>query len=583
MQTSTPESKHLGLRYLELKSLFELNKTLNATLNLEIILNHVLLTPMGRMMMSRGAVLLRQGSDRHFVIRAAKGVPAAFVGRMLELDFPCERSVTLKEHQGLPSGGASVLYEAGFRWLFPLCTGQTRLGFLAFGGKFGAPDLSDEERDYLHSIAHIAAMAIHNSLTFQELREANKKLDKRVQELNTLFEISRELNSCLDISKIAHLLAYAVMGEFLIHRCVVALRFPGEELRLVVAKGVQGAGDQLEGWRLADGAWVEGFTSPVLVRQLMGREKAFAGWLEGGIQYGIPMRSPKGLRGILGVGAKVTGEELSEEELAFLSTIANEASIAIENTLLIEEMLEKQRMEEELAIAQEIQRKLLPEECPKLETFQIAGTNVPSREVGGDYFDCFFIHEDALGIAIADVSGKGAPAALLMANLQASLRALASVDSDLKSLMSRINRLICQNTSPDKFITFFFGRLDPTHRCLRYCNAGHNPPMLFRGDGEVEFLERGGLLLGLFPDAPYEDGSVELEPGDVLVLYTDGITEALNAREEEFGEERLVEVVRSVGHRSSSEIVQAIQQAVEDFTGGTPQADDFTLVVVKAR
>ncbi len=276
----------------------------------------------------------------------------------------------------------------------------------------------------------------------------------------------------------------------------------------------------------------------------------------------------------------------SEDELGDLATSFNVMAGAVKKGR--EEAIERERLERELETARQIQEKLLPHEMPKLPGFEIAGTSLPSQQVGGDYFDFLDMGTGQLGIAIADVSGKGIPAALLMANLQASLHAQVIKKGSVADVASRMNSLLVKSTDTHMFATFFYGILDQVKSTFTSTNAGHNPPLLFRVDGKIKRLEAGGLVLGFLPDQNYTQQTVKIKQGEVVVLFTDGITEAAGPSsgkisENLFGEERLIEVVRASLAKSAIEIQAAILQAISDHTANAPQYDDITLVVIKRK
>jgi sigma-B regulation protein RsbU (phosphoserine phosphatase) len=238
-----------------------------------------------------------------------------------------------------------------------------------------------------------------------------------------------------------------------------------------------------------------------------------------------------------------------------------------------------QQQEEELKRASEIQQMLLPSKLPQLAGAQIAGAWQPAREVGGDYFDVIQLDERRIGICVGDVAGKGITAALLMANLQASFRAFATADASPQVVCAKLNKFLCANTAPGKFVTFFYAVLDADGRALTYENAGHSPGLLLHRDGTTESLRGGGAVLGALPDWTYQDHAARVQPGDKLLLSTDGITEAENDRLEEFGEERLLEVARA-RDGSALDIQRAIMQEVTTFCNGNFR-DDATLLVVR--
>jgi sigma-B regulation protein RsbU (phosphoserine phosphatase) len=238
-----------------------------------------------------------------------------------------------------------------------------------------------------------------------------------------------------------------------------------------------------------------------------------------------------------------------------------------------------QQQEEELKRAREIQQMLLPSTLPQLAGVQIAGAWQPAREVGGDYFDVIQLDKDRLGICVGDVAGKGITAALLMANLQASFRAFATTEASPQVVCTKLNKFLCANIASGKFVTFFYAVLDADARTLTYENAGHSPGLLLRSNGTTETLHGGGAVLGALPDWTYQDYTAQLQPGDQLLLSTDGITEAENAKLEEFGDERLLEAARA-RHGSALEVQRAIMQQVTAFCGGNFR-DDATLLVLR--
>ncbi len=242
---------------------------------------------------------------------------------------------------------------------------------------------------------------------------------------------------------------------------------------------------------------------------------------------------------------------------------------------------ERSRLEHEMSIARRIQTELLPKQFPKPAGWDIFGFSVPARHVGGDCYDIIELDEGKLAITIGDVSGKGAPAAILMANVQAAVRALAESGVPAPRLVERVNRLVHGYTEDSVFVTFFYAVLDTRTRELTYVNAGHNPPCVLRADGRREYLDKGGLVVGVMPGVTYEQGSVRMETGDDLVLYTDGVTEAMNGQEEMFGEERLEELLVAHRHRSARDIEEHVYTGIRDFAAGAAQADDLTMVIVK--
>jgi len=267
-------------------------------------------------------------------------------------------------------------------------------------------------------------------------------------------------------------------------------------------------------------------------------------------------------------------------ESAAQTALAQE--VARLTTAIGRETAQRERLNRELEIAREVQEHLFPQQLPPALGLDYCGQCCPAREVGGDYYDFLELPDDKLGIAIGDVSGKGVGAALMMACLEASLRALASVVRDPADLMGRVNGLVCKASTENRYATLFYGEYYPVKRCLTYVNAGHNPPVVLRKCGgvcEVHRLEMGGPVIGLFPQ-PYQRGVFFHESGDLVVLFTDGVSESMNVRHEEWGEERLIELAKTCHGLPAQHAMRRILVAAKAFASGAPQHDDMTLVVL---
>ncbi|MCI0491021.1 MAG: SpoIIE family protein phosphatase [Blastocatellia bacterium] len=274
----------------------------------------------------------------------------------------------------------------------------------------------------------------------------------------------------------------------------------------------------------------------------------------------------------------------TNRDLQLLTMFASLAASAIAYSILYKKLVRQRQIESELELARTVVDSLLPRAFPLIKGFDICGTTIPVREVGGDYFDFLDSVTDRLGVLIADVSGKGLAAALIMVSFRAYIHATVINELAMRVVMARVNRLVHQSTDGERFITTFYGLIDPEHRRLLYINAGHNPPLLLRADGTVQMLEEAGLPLGVFENSHYSESVVEFRTGDILVLYTDGVTEAANAEDESFGLERLEQTVREISHGRAHEICRAVTTAVRDHSAdsGGP-GDDLTIAVIKVQ
>lgn len=295
----------------------------------------------------------------------------------------------------------------------------------------------------------------------------------------------------------------------------------------------------------------------------------------------VPLQTNDTVIGLIYVDSPTLVREFALEDLNLLTVMANVAAIRIEHARLAEVEQAEKILAKDLEQAAVIQRQLLPTTAPIVPGIELAGYNMPCRTVGGDYYDFLPYQDGRVAVALGDVSGKAMPAALLMTSLQARVRVMAEQPPDVADLMNRLNRITVANCPSNRFISFFFSVLDPRTGELVYSNAGHNPPLLIRSDGRVEYLEGGGIILGIFDDARYESRTCRMDPGDVVLLYSDGVTEATNAANEEFEEERLIEVLLANRDKSAQEIISAVTSAVAAFASGAPSADDLTLVAAK--
>ena len=296
----------------------------------------------------------------------------------------------------------------------------------------------------------------------------------------------------------------------------------------------------------------------------------------------VPLQTNDRVIGLIYLDSPNTLRQFTREDLSLLTVMANVAAIRIEHSRLNEIEQTEQLYAKELAQAAQIQMGLLPAKAPVVPGYTLGGFNVACRTVGGDYFDFIDFPDGQLAAIVADVSGKGLAASLMMTSLQARCQILFDGAESLSADVARLNAAVTKNCPAGKFITFFIGVLNPKTGSFSYCNAGHNPPLIVRADGSVEKLGSGGIVLGIVPVFSYEQETVELRPGDVAVLYSDGVTENFAAdRDEEFGEDRLGQVIDKYRHEPVEAIIEHVCDAVNEFTSGAPAADDFTLVLVR--
>ncbi|MEZ4699938.1 MAG: GAF domain-containing SpoIIE family protein phosphatase [Rhodothermales bacterium] len=296
----------------------------------------------------------------------------------------------------------------------------------------------------------------------------------------------------------------------------------------------------------------------------------------------VPLLVRSTLIGLLTVYNKIGDRELfNEDDQRLLAIIATQSAQVLENARLMEEERALQRMNEELRLANEIQSSLFPQSLPAIDGYEIAGSSIAAQRVGGDYYDALAFEDGRIGLCVGDASGKGLPASLLMANVQATLRSLAPWSDSCSECLTRINSVVCDRNRKGSFVTLIYALLDPTQHALHYANAGHNRPLICRTGGEIEQLNVAGAMLGFTTRIAFPEGETALGPGDVLLLYSDGLNEAWNDAHVQFGEERIAEILRDSRAETAEGIVERLTRAVQRHAGSAPQSDDMTLLVVK--
>ncbi|MGE5316198.1 MAG: PP2C family protein-serine/threonine phosphatase [Acidobacteriota bacterium] len=555
----------------ELLPLLEFSKVVNSSLDLSFVLGSVLLSVMGKLLVTKGVVLLKR-SGSTFAVQTVKGLPREFCDREITISRPSKKNFLLTQHS---KGLLGELSAAGIERMFPIIAHDALLGYFGFAHPPRSSSFAAPHRKFIEALINVAAAAIEKSLSFAELQSVNRRLDSKVQQLNTLFELSKEFSGVLEREQILRFFSLTLMGQIGTNRfalCLrdqdtitsrVAMNFSEEDKRRLFAL----------------------ITEPVLIETLR-KKRSFARVCmlceQEKIAAVIPLHAQNEVAGLLCVGERLNGAPYTREDLEFLYSLGALALISTENARLFQEALRKKQMEDELAIARGIQQHLLPSEIPEIAGFECAALNVSSQQVGGDYYDLVPVGGGSFIIAIGDVSGKGTPASLLMANVQATIRALAPFGLELGEATGRVNDIITSNTGNEKFITFFWGVLDPATKTYRYVNAGHNPPYVLRADGTMETLTEGGLILGVMQTlVPYKEGAVTLRKGDAVVLFTDGVSEAMNLAGEDYGDERLEKFLCSLHHSSAREIVDALRAELAAYTAGAPQSDDITIVVLR--
>lgn len=573
----SPTQKDLDdrLSRFELKTLIDSTKLILESQDLNFILNTLLFMIMGKLVITRALILLKEPEADTYSVAKTKGRGHFSEGQRLHvpISIPAPNDSPIRTWSRNRELFPQMLANEGYRVMINLRTNNEHLGWLCLGEKPTGLPITDRELEFLESVVVMPAVGIANTRLIGELKLTNRMLDQKVQELNTLFDLSKEFSYSVDRDQILRIFKFALMGQMGVRNFFLILE-RSNKLEIIVKNAVSKPPTDeelreifsLEGDIISSEAW--GDAEPALKRN--------------GIEIVINLKLQNERVASLCLGRRMGGEAFQASDTDFLVSLGSLVLMSVQKTYLMEARIEKERLEKELGLARTIQEALLPSSLPDTTPVDISPRNIPSRQVGGDYYDVMDLGNRKYLLTIADVTGKGIPASLIMANVQAMVHMMAPLDMPLSEKTARINDVIYQNTPSDTFVTFFWGILDCNDMTLHYVNAGHNPPMVFRkGETEPVELTKGGVILGAIPTHfPYECDQVVLNPGDVLVMFTDGITEAMSPDEEEFGEKGLIEVMGSAAYSDACSYADAIIDAIDAFTNGK-YSDDVTLMTLK--
>ena len=545
-----------------LESLLESAQLLNSSLDFDSLLKHLLRTVMGRTLVGRGLIAVSESGKMR--IAQLRGLKNLKIGDAFD-----ERA----------------LRENGITSFHPIGEPDHPIGFLGLG-KPPAGEIPAEETESLNALLGIAASSIANAQAHDETRKFNFQLNEKVQELRALLDLVRGLTSTLEATEVARLLILTLTGRWAIGKYAL---YAQKEAHPPVTrqKGIDLPPVEVFGELLKD------LPEAVRVADLPAGELKNALEMQKA-QLVFPINSSASTTGLLVLGGRPGKLPYSAVDLEFGAGLVAQAGVALENSWYVLETIERKKMEQELLLAANIQQGLFPEFLPKIEGYDIAAKNRPALQCGGDYYDVLPIErindagEKSYLLCVADVSGKGLPAALLMSNMQATLRALLGRVPTLAELASLTNKLLYATTPSNKFVTAILFEIFPSSGKAAYVSAGHGDCVLVRSTGEVVTFDSTGLPLGMMDPEMlemlgkgYEEKHLELNGGDLLALYSDGITEAYDIDENEWGSERLLKCLRPILDHSPQNIVGQVFAAIDDFARTAPQHDDITLMIIK--
>ena len=419
----------------------------------------------------------------------------------------------------------------------------------------------------------------------QRLEHENERLRRSVRELSLLNDLARDIGASRDADAVMHTIVRRALKSVEAEQGVITLVEEREDAAMTTLLRTAGSSVEQGPFTVNDSllGWMMLHKKPLILNDPTGDQR-FRGTRWDPATRSIlcvPLLIRSRLTGLLTVYNKKIPTGFTESDQRLLSIIAAQSAQILENARLYEEEKALTHMRDEMRLAFDIQTSLLPKAPPAIPGYEIAGLSLPAQTVGGDYFDYIPLDDDRLGLCVGDVSGKGLPASLMMANVQATLRGQAPWSETVSACVGRVNTLMCPRIRKGSFVTLVYGVLDPHSHQFRFANAGHNRPYFRDADGGVRRLDRGGLALGFLPDHTYQEAHVSFAPGEMLLLYSDGIPEAMNPAREQFGDERLIALLKARGNGSPQALIDAIIEAVTQHAGDAPPNDDMTLLAAK--
>lgn len=437
-------------------------------------------------------------------------------------------------------------------------------------------------------LANNFEQVLQNDFLEKSLKRSNQQTRQMISEMGALHEISRMFESSKNIDALLKYVLEKCMDLMNAEAASSMMVVEGtDELEFKTVLGPKSEGVKPFRLKIGKGlsGWVAQNNEPVLIHDAY-KDPRFdpsfdkrSGFRTKSMLC-VPLTYKSKPIGVMTILNRLDGNPFTESDKNLLTTFASQAALAIENAQLLQTTLEKERLDRELQVAAEIQQLIIPQSLPPIKGLDISAIYVPCKEVSGDFYDIIKIDENQYVFVVADVSGKGIPGAMLVSTMQAILKAYLEYSTDLKSIIIKLNERIIKNTTEDRFITFFFGLYNANENTLNYINAGHNPPIVVLDNNELRRLEKGGIFIGCLP-WEYELTTIQLPRHSILALFTDGIVEAMNEKQEEFGEDRLISILREGKSLTMPELREQIIKRVKEHRGDRVLEDDLTLALIK--
>lgn len=457
----------------------------------------------------------------------------------------------------------------------PIIKNESLLGVIEVANKKDSQEFDDTDLEIMTALGEQIALALANADLISSLRRKNI-------ESQSLYEIGKLLSSKLELGEMLELIAEQVMILASATLTTIYLVDPTDgSIKEVVSIGTPPEKKERLTLKIGEGitGWVAKTGKSLLINDVTKDSHYIPLLPDTKSELAVPIISRDKVIGVFNVESNRLNA-YTKDDLALLEMFANQAAVSLERALLYKQAMDRKSLDDELSIARRIQQTFLPKGQPKYEGYDIAGVNIPSEAVGGDYYDFIKIVDNQLGIAIGDVSGKGMGAALIMATFRASLKAEIRNNFAIRTILSKVNDLLYESIERQNYVTAVYGVLDIRNHIFTYSNAGHPPPLLVRKNGDVVELTEGGYAIGMFAGSTYKESSIHLQSGDRLLLYTDGVTEALDEVGHEFGLERLTKFIKENSSLGAEETINKLIGEIMSFKGPERQLDDLTMIMI---
>ncbi len=476
-----------------------------------------------------------------------------------------------RQHLHLSKNSANL---ANSILVIPFIHSKKLIGFLMLEPRQSAK-LKAATLEFLGLLGLQVSVAIENARLYRQIQR--ESLEKSL-----LLEVAKKINSSIDLNEVLNLIVDSIRQVVPYDAAGIFLMDKKGSIHPVVLRGYDAEAVKRADLKVGRGliGVVAKAGKGLIVNNVLEENRYIIARRETQSEMLAPLIRQKKVIGVINIESD-RKNAFSPSDLTLIEALAGHAAIAIENARLHERLVEQHALEHEMRLAREIQKALLPRRLPRVPGFEFSAVNLPSKLVSGDFYDITRMKKGHISLCIGDVSGKGAPAALMMASLYSSFKSRINENWTVDRLVARLNRILFEHTLPGNFATFFLGELDPAEKGFEYCNAGHNPPILIHSNGETELLDVGGTVLGFVKNPPYKRAKIRLNPGDLLFFYTDGLVEATNEEGDFFEMDLLMDILMTKHHLHAYQIRKSVLAAVKNFTGKDFLEDDLTLIVMK--